>query len=74
MEITFVEYTQQEQQERSDEMQSSTGNKPTEVQLYQALQNSTESLFPDLEVKRIARAKGTQTLIFIMAPVSTKVI
>lgn len=74
MEITFVEFTLQEQQEKSDEMQSTTGNKPTEVQLYQALQDSTESIFPDLKVRKIARAKETQTLIFIMAAPSTKII
>ena len=74
MEITLVEYTKQEQQEKSDEIQSTAGCKPTEVQVYQALQNSTESLLPDLEVKKIARAKDTQTLIFVMAPVGTKII
>lgn len=74
MEITIVEFTKQEQQQRSDEIWSKSGYKPTEVQLYQALQDSTELLFPDLEVKKIARAKESQTLIFVMAPTSTKII
>jgi len=46
MEITFVEFTQQEQQERSDEMQASYGYKPTEVQLYQDLQDAVTANFP----------------------------
>jgi len=69
MEITLVEYTQQEQQQRSDEIKSTTGYKPTEVQLYQDLKDSTELLFPGLQVKDIARAKITHTLIFVLEPI-----
>jgi len=68
MEITLVEFTLEEQQQRSDEIKSTTGYKPTEAKLYQSLKDSIELLFPDLEIKRIARAKVTHTLIFILEP------
>ena len=70
MEITLVEYTKQEQKERSDEIQSKYGYEPTEVQLYQDLKQSTELLFPGLIVKEIARAKDTKTIIFILASIN----
>jgi len=74
MEITLVEFTQQEQQEKSDQIEKETGHKPTEVQLYQALRRETMSVFPHLEVKEIARTKNTQTLIFVLLRATTKII
>ena len=72
MELTLVEFSKEEVQEKSDQIKKEIGYKPTDVQLIEALESSAKSAFPAMKVMRIAIIKNPRRLLFVLAPINNR--